>query len=190
MDRWMWQPLKLHYVQHFIAHHEHAEASRDIYKTMADVSVAKKRAVAIRYSDKRVLEGLACTNHGITVGAPTEGVPAFKCMLAFVMMHVALPAGSATLWQCAMGNWGAALVHAYAVALPGFVVVHHDKYHAASQEVERYAQNQTTLLKRFWNWSEMKNIMAEHKKHHIVGDKYYGLLPFNRYFIYPIFQQW
>ena len=190
IDRWMWQPIKLHYVQHFIAHHRHSEESREILKEMGDAPESRKRAVATQYTDVRTLEGLACTNHGITVGAPTEGVPAFKCMLAFVLMHTAMPSGSAALLQCATGNWGAALVHVAAIALPGFVVVHHGKYHAASHEVKRYAEAQPILLEWFWNSSEMRNIMAEHKKHHIVGDKYYGLLPFNRYFIYPIFQQW
>merc|ERR1712166_1209088 len=116
-------------------HHHHAHDSREVLRRIGDVSEANKRQVSSKYTDLRITEALSCTNHGITVGAATKGVPAFKCMLAFVLMHVAMPSGSSSLLQGAAGNWGAAAVHLLATALPGFVVVHHDKYHAAGSEV-------------------------------------------------------
>eukprot|EP00658_Telonema_sp_P-2_P015518 TRINITY_DN15978_c0_g1_i4.p1 TRINITY_DN15978_c0_g1~~TRINITY_DN15978_c0_g1_i4.p1 ORF type:complete len:389 (+),score=89.04 TRINITY_DN15978_c0_g1_i4:60-1226(+) len=190
VGRWMWQPLRINYVQHR-AHHAHDKESKAILGELGPVPEERKQRLASQYPDDlRMQQGLSCTDHGITVGAPTENLPGFQCMLAFLMLHIATPAGTAVLAQCVVGNFGAAAAHAVALAIPAFLVTNHDKYHARDHVLEKWASAQSSWVRWFWTWSEMKLIMAEHKKHHVVEDRYHGLLPFNRWFVYPIWQQW
>jgi len=193
-----WRSIHRHYVQHYLAHHRHSLDKEAIPKMRALVKDPRrkilKEAIEAAHTEAGDLFVLECSDHGFTVGNH-RGL--FACRFSTSVLQLVLPTGTCIILNAMrQGGLLGMIVHMLSTLIPLYLVIHHDKYHCSPEARAHWADTQGRGLieKWFWKWSEMDTITEEHLAHHHEvakhGHRFFGLLPFCRYFIYPVFQTW
>jgi hypothetical protein len=192
----LWKIIHLHYVQHYLAHHKHSIDKDAIPKMRALVqdprNPSRKEAIeveAARATDKGAQFVLECSQHGFTVGG-------FHCRFATAGLQLLLPTGTCILVAAMQNDWVSILCHALSTLLPLYLVIHHDKYHCSPEARVRWAETEARnwFERWFWKTAEIGRIAEDHLEHHHGerkhGERFFGLLPWYCYAVFPIWQTW
>jgi hypothetical protein len=192
------QAVHNQYVQHYVGHHAHTldvpARARMRALDPSPMSSAMKAEIERGMAADDVF-ALECSDHGFTVGTGRSLLHMWGCRWHTAMMYLAMPTGTAVLWNVMMGSFGAALLHACAVAYPLWLTVHHDKYHAAPAQRRAWAARRRSVLER-WFWTAcpgIDTVTREHQQHHhhrSGRERYFGLVPGGWFAIYPVWQTW
>jgi len=211
----LFRAVRRHYAQHYLAHHNHSadsETSANMAKLddkpMSDVR--KLRIETDKASSMEDVYVMWCSNHGLTVGVENDERVTFAskwgCRLHTGMMYLAMPCGTAALVNAICGSAFGALVHCAFIAFPIYITYHHDKYHAELETRREWVESwhdvsHCSFIKRafrsvcrsMWLSDEMDRIISDHQKHHHGHEhreEFYGLVPYSRFFVYPVWQSW
>jgi len=131
------------------------------------------------------------TSHGFTVKGFTSRAHKTLMMLlqttgTCMIVSVGGVAGSA--------SWCAALLLALSPMCPLYMQINHDKFHSsrdARQEWADKAEHASALERAFWTSDEIDRVAVEHELHHHgKRGRFFGTLPYYRFFVYPIWQTW
>lgn len=191
------QAIHNQYVQHFVSHHKHSLDSPTKTRMRAlhpsPMSSAKQAEIERDMAADDVF-ALECSNHGFTVGTDRSLLHKWGCRWHTMMMYLAMPTGTAVMWNVLMGSYWWALLHLLAVSYPIYLTVHHDKYHSVPAKRKAWAAGRRSVLERwFWACEGMDTVTREHLQHHHRAsgrERYFGLVPGGRLAIYPIWQTW
>ena len=185
-----WSSIYSHYVQHYCAHHKHANnpiTNKNMLKLNGNVTDIIYQTIVSEYSNFSYI--LGCSNHGITVVG-------FKCQLNTLLHNLALTTGTCVLTNAMRHDSICVFIHIVMGMFSIYLTFHHNKYHcspiARKNWADEYTHNQ--LERWFWKTDEIQRMSEEHQRHHNGSqsdrNRYFGLIPFGRYFIYPIWQSW
>lgn len=187
-----WRTVYLHYLQHYLAHHKHSLEKSTIPKMRAlessPLRPARKAEIEASFTTNDELDTLACSNHGFTVSD--------FCRLSTVTMQLALPSGTCIVADAMSQRETGVVIHVAWLLLPLYLVIHHDKYHCTSEARHKWADMKARnfVERTFWKLSEVDVVCKEHLEHHHGvarhGERFFGLVPWGRFFIYPVFQTW
>lgn len=194
----LFKAVRRHYVQHFLGHHTHSRHPHTVKAMRAHhaqpMTSKRKRVIEQSMPVREDVDVLHCSNHGFTVGA--SAVPLFHrwgCLLHTPLMLLSMPAGTAALLQLGAGR-AAGLLHLVACTFPLYLTVHHDIYHADPEQRQKWGATwRWAPLRWLWTSSEMGRMIDEHLQHHHSDahrERHFGLMPFGRYFIFPVWQSW
>jgi hypothetical protein len=189
----LFRALQKQYFIHTQAHHRHCrdvDTTRRMYSLHpSPMSPTLKRDIEQRSEMRGALEA---TNHGFTTSIQSAQVHhrLVACMDQVLMMFV-MSAGTAVLLRVGWGNPLDLLVSIVPLVFSVYLNIHHDKYHAGQFARGRWTRRRWALSRWFWNSREMSRLSIEHLQHHHHDHHYHlSVLPFNRYFLYPIWQSW
>jgi len=144
------------------------------------VQQTKKDVIESRFKDDPMaLYALACADHGMSMLG-------FECVGSFVLTYLLVPTSTVMtiLWISDVHRLSIAL-HCLSVALPTYLNIHHDRYHASREARKR---SSSWWSQWFWCSSVMDNMVSNHWKHHDSHrDSYYGVVPFYKYFVLAVF---
>lgn len=212
----LFRAVRRHYVQHYVGHHKHCHDS-DTAARMAQLhekpmSDAKK--LEIETNPRLTLEDvyvLQCSNHGLSVGAEDDArvvLGKWGCRLHTALMFLTMPSGTAVFVNVMYGSLLGVLVHCSLVGFLLYLTFHHDKYHAEVAMTREWAGTQYAsgrgagsvvaravgrCLRSMWMSGEMDRTIRDHEKHHHCAkhcEEFFGLAPYSRFFVYPMWHSW
>jgi len=211
----LFRSVRRHYVQHYLGHHKHTHdpETRVNMAEMSDQPMSKARRHAIEASSSLSSGDVAvlwCSNHGLTVGAEGDERVSFSmkwgCRLHTALMLLTMPSGSSLLMNASHGSSLGMLLHLAAISFVLYITFHHDKYHADEEKRTQWAETRyepscgsvverviNSIGRALWLSDEMNLITEDHLKHHHCPEnreEHYGLVPFGRFFIFPVWQSW
>jgi hypothetical protein len=182
VSRVWWNIVRGHYIHHSVGHHKHSadEDSRTRMLEGRRVLQSKKDAIENRFrNDPMALYALACADHGMSMLG-------LECVGSFVLTYLLLPTSTVIclLWLFELSGLSI-LLHAMAVALPIYLNINHDRYHAS---LEARKGMSVWWSRWFWCSSIMDVMVSNHWKHHDSHrDSYYGVVPFYKYATLALF---
>jgi hypothetical protein len=212
----LFRAVRRHYIQHYVAHHKHCHDSATVAR-MAQLHakpMSDTKKLEIETNPKLTMEDvyvLQCSNHGLSVGAENDKrvvLGKWGCRLHTALMFLTMPSGTATFVNVINGSLFGVLVHCSWVVFVVYLTFHHDKYHAEVEVTKewaatRYASNLSDdsfieravgyCLRSMWMSKEMDRTIQDHEKHHHSPkhcEEFFGLVPFSRFFVYPMWQSW
>jgi len=153
---------------------------------------------------------LWCSNHGLTVGTEVDervnSSMKWGCRLHTATMFLAMPCGTLAIMNALCGSLLGVLLHCASSAFTLYLTFHHDKYHCNAAERQKWAASRygrsggpfidrlvNAIGSTLWLCDGMNQVTAEHKHHHFRPEhreEYYGLVPYGRVFVYPMWQSW
>ena len=179
--RWWLEP---HYVHHWEAHHRHAQDFKAELMRAEPVPRAAHLAVEAEYADDPwTVWSLQCSKHGITINS-------VMCVVNYYTLFLLTPVP----WVVAAVWLIAGPVPAICALVPSFTAIFtqisHRYYH---MHRSHHVAEAPAGLRWFFGSREFRRMTAEHLQHHYnprCADRYYSVLPFARYFIWPVFRTW
>jgi hypothetical protein len=197
-DSLLWGAIHRHYLHHYRAHHRHClePATREKLKNscladQSDLLVASVKKEVEEQCAEKYRYVLEKTSHGFTVKGFTPRAHKTLMMLlqttgTCMIVSLGGMAGSA--------SWCAALLLALSPMCPLYMQINHDKFHSsrdARQEWADKAKHASVLERAFWTSEEIDRVAVEHELHHHgKRGRFFGTLPYYRFFVYPIWQTW
>jgi len=186
-----WSSIRVQYVQHYLAHHQHASDTETIMRMQelhAD-PMKNKQSVAEQFVDRSDHFALDCSDHGYTV----KGL----CRIGTLLLNMALPTGTCMIISC-IRQWSpiGIAVHFLANLFPLYLTIHHDKYHCSRKARLLRADTFWWGERWFWKSRGLDTMVKEHLVHHTnwciqkYGERFFGLVPGGRCFIYAMWQTW
>lgn len=206
----LFRALRRHYIQHYEGHHKQTRDPevRSLMEQLHEKPVSDAKKLKTETNPRLFLEdaeGLQCTNHGLTTGA--DDLPMrwkWGCRMHFHLMFLSMPSGTAIFVNAMYGSLIGVLVHCFLVAFMAYIYKHHDKYHANIEKTRQWAEDHCGALLKgslleciagrcllaIWLSEEMHKTILDHEKHHEDGAEFFGVAPYSRFFVYPIWQTW